>query len=117
MKKVVIAIGIVVFLGIIALTVGNPYGNDRQVTIHVTDKDRVCSSDSGDGTRTCQYLVYTDEGTFKNVDSILNHKWNSSDVQGELKRDHTYVVKVEGFRSGWRSEYPNIISVVEEVSQ
>jgi hypothetical protein len=95
---------------------GNPYGNDREVTIHDTDKDRVCTGNS-DGGRDCQYLVYTDEGTFKNVDSVLNGKHNSSDFQGKLKRDHTYRVKVEGYRSGWRSQYPNIIEIIEEVEQ
>jgi hypothetical protein len=93
---------------------GNPSGNDRVETIHVTDKERVCDSNS-DGSRDCQYLIYTDEGTYKNVDSILNGKHNSSDLYGKLKRDHAYSVKVEGYRSGWQSEYPNIIEIVEEV--
>ena len=88
-------------------------GNDRIVTIHVTDKERVCS----DGNSDCKYLIYADEGTFKNVDSILNWKFNSSDVYGEIKRDHTYKVKVEGFRAGVLSEYPNIIDVLEEVNE
>lgn len=104
MRKFLVAIAAVFVLA------GCGTGNDREMTIHVTDKDRVCDSNNE-----CQYLVYTDEGTFKNVDSMLNGKWNSSDIQGQLKRDHTYRVKVEGFRSGFLSEYPNIIEIIDEV--
>lgn len=91
---------------------GNPHGNDRDVTFTVIDKERVCSgSDSG---QKCQYLIYTDDGTYKNVDSVLNKKFRSSDLQGSLQVGHRYRVHVEGYRSGVLSEYPNVLKVLGE---
>lgn len=110
MKK--IALLFVAGFAAVSLT-GCGTGNDRDVTITVSDKERICSS----GNSSCQYLIYTDQGTFKNVDSWLNGKHNSSDIYGALKREHTYVVHVEGFRSGWMSEYPNIIEIKSEVEK
>ena len=47
----------------------------------------------------------------KNSDSILNLKFNSSDMHSELDPGNVYNLKTVGIRSGVLSFYPNIIKV------
>lgn len=110
-RLLLVLAGVIGAIALVLILSGCSTTNDRDVTITVNDKERVCSS----GNTKCQYLVYTDQGTFKNVDSWLNGKHNSSDIYGALKEGHTYVVRVEGYRSGVLSEYPNIIKIKDEV--
>lgn len=70
----------------------------------VTDKERVTTSDS-DG----KYLIFTDEETFENVDSMLAMKFNSSDVYGRIKRGQTCDFRVVGYRMPFFSAYRNIL--------
>lgn len=83
----------------------------RQVTVTVTNEARVCSSDGNNGV-TCQYLIYTSGGTFKDTDSLLAGKFSSSDLYGQLQNGHTYTLEVRGYRIPWMSEYPNILRIV-----
>jgi hypothetical protein len=47
----------------------------------------------------------------KNSDSILNLKFNSSDMHSELDPGNVYNLKTVGIRAGVLSSYPNIIKV------
>lgn len=85
--------------------------SDRQVTVTVQNEARVCSND-GNGSVSCQYLIYTSGGTFKDTDSLTAGKFNSSDVYGQLQIGHTYTLEVRGYRIPWMSEYPNILRIV-----
>lgn len=87
---------------------------ERAVTATVEGKERVCSRDS-DGRSKCEYLVFTDEGTFKVVDSFLYGRFDSSDVYGRLDEDTRYRFDVAGFRLPFLSQYPNIVSTPEEI--
>lgn len=106
---VVIAIGIV-FLIVISISAYK--GSERHVTTKVTDKERVCKSD-GDGGTDCEYLVFTEAGTFKLTDTVLYGRFNTSDVYGRIQKDKRYDLKVVGWRQGWSSSYPNIIEATE----
>jgi len=107
MKKIFAA----TMLAAVALTsTGCSQVNQREVTVTVEEKERVCESGNGG----CKYLIFTDQGTFQNSDSLLEGKFDSSDVYSDLKVGKTYVVKVAGFRQGILSMYPNIIEVVAE---
>jgi hypothetical protein len=75
------------------------------VTATVTNTDNVCR-----GTK-CQYLVFTDKGTFKNTDNWMAAKFNSSDVQGRLVRGQTYTMRVGGYRFPLFSTYQNVLRV------
>lgn len=109
MKKIAIAL----VLTAVALTsTGCSQVNQREVTATVEDKERVCSG-SGDS-QSCKYLIFTDQGTFENTDSLLTGKFDSSDVYGRIKEGRTYTFKVAGYRQGFLSMYPNIIEVVSE---
>ena len=68
--------------------------------------ERVCRSSNN-----CYYLVFTDKGVLKNSDSILNLKFNSSDMHSELDPGNVYNLKTVGIRAGVLSSYPNIIKV------
>lgn len=73
----------------------------NKFVVKVTGKERV------DG----QYLIYTNEGTFKIEDSLIFGRFNSSDVYGMLKVGKYYRIKTFGIRSGLLSSYQNIIEV------
>lgn len=84
--------------------------NHQVRTVTVTEKERVC-----DTSNRCQYLIFTDQTTLSNVDSLWHGKFNSSDVYGQIKVGEQYRLTTVGFRFGPLSTYPNIVDV-EQVS-
>jgi hypothetical protein len=98
---------------ILALVGGGWYlyvSSGRQVTVTVTNEARVCS---GNGNSTsCEYLVYTTGGTFKDTDSLLSGKFSSSDLYGQLINGDKYTFQVRGWRIPIFSKYPNILRIV-----
>lgn len=106
------------FYGIIVLAVllitGATFVNHSTqeiVTITVTDKDRITYSDA-DGHAQSKYMVYTESEVFENIDDMTFGKFNSHDVQNQLKVGGTYKVKVTGFRIQFLSSTRNIIEIV-----
>ena len=86
------------------------YGTTESVVVTVTSKERIHNEDES------IYLIYTDEGVFKNTDSIYYFKFNSSDIYGELKEGESYRLNVYGFRIPFLSKYKNIINFkLEEI--
>ena len=90
--------------------------NDTEYTITVTDKERIYKG-SGD-TSSSKYIVFGDDGNgnslvFENTDCFIRGKWNSSNIQGQLKEGNTYKVTVVGYRVSFFSMYQNIIKVEE----
>lgn len=59
------------------------------------------------------YLVYTNKGTFKNVDNWLFLKFDSSDFQGKIAGMVEKEVKITkiGWRWSFQSWYENILSI------
>lgn len=93
--------------------------NDTEYTITVTDKERIYEG-SGD-TSSSKYLVFGDDENgnalvFENTDCFIRGKWNSSNIQGQLKEGITYKITVVGYRVSFFSMYQNIIKV-EEVNE
>ena len=86
---------------------------DEYVTITVTGKERIVeTSGSGENTSvSSKYLVFSDKETFENTDVLFLGKFDSSDIQGKLKVDSTYRVKVYGWRIPLFSTYRNIVEV------
>lgn len=85
------------------------YGSSDVVKIKVNDKERVVTK-SGDEVES-RYLVYTDSEVFENTDDLFKFKFNSSDVQNQLKTDSTYTVEVIGWRIPVLSMHRNIINI------
>jgi hypothetical protein len=84
------------------------------MTVTVSDKERTTSV-SGESTIS-RYLIFSEEGeVFENTDSVLYLKFDSSDVQGHLKRGQKYEVKVAGWRIPFLSSHRNIIRVVSDI--
>lgn len=96
------------FATAVAANVAYNYGTEREVCFTVTDRERIVETDS-DGQISSKYLVFTDEGTFENTDSLLRGKFRSSDHQGFLQEGQSYNATVYGWRIGVFSSYPNIV--------
>jgi len=99
-----IVVGAFIALVVLAITF---FTSKHEEVITVSDKERVCSANTHD----CKYLVFTENGTYENTDTLLAFKFNSSDIQGQLKPGETYTVDVWGFRQPILSWYPNILEV------
>lgn len=89
--------------------------NDTEYTITVTDKERIYK---GSGDTSSKYLVFGDDDNgnslvFENTDCFIRGKWNSSNIQGQLKEGNTYKVTVVGYRISFFSMYQNIIKIEE----
>lgn len=97
--------GVVIGIGIFA----SGYLQESNVTFTVKDKERVVDRD-GEGSR---YLIWSEDETFENVDSLIKGKFNSSDLYGRLEEGKTYDCKVYGWRNGFFSWYRNLIGCNE----
>lgn len=104
-------IGLIVLAVVVGLIWAGIYRstNKHEVTFTVNKTERVQDRD-GQGS---QYMVYTDNGVYKNVDSLLNNKFNSADLYNQLQPNHKYKCVAVGFRNGVISEFENLISCEE----
>ena len=115
MKKGFSGLAVAAAIGFAGLAIGigifaSGYLQESNITFTVKDKERVVDRD-GQGSR---YLIWSDDETFENVDSLIKGKFNSSDLYGELEVGKTYNCKVYGWRNGFFSWYRNIIECKEE---
>jgi len=101
----IIGVAVVIFLVIVMFKPVCYWTSAEDETITIKKTERINKDDDS------HYLVFAEEGTYKNVDSWLFLKFNSSDVQGNLEAGKTYKVKVAGWRIPLFSSYENIIKV------
>lgn len=104
-----IIITIVISLTVIGIFAATSF-NDTEYTVTVTDKERVVGNDSS------YYLIFTEDQNgevlvFENTDNIFRGKFDSSNIQGELKIGCTYNITVVGYRVPLLSMYQNIIEI------
>lgn len=99
------------FVGIIGVGIVGAIGyfDEEEIIITVTEKERVMDRHNSDGDVDSRYLIWSDEETFENVDSLLKWKFNSSDLYGQLKVGETYRCQVYGWRVRFLSSYRNIV--------
>jgi hypothetical protein len=98
-------------VGIGALSI-LPHFTKNTYEVTVTEK-QVKRSDDSD-----KYLIFTQlsDGNvrvFENTDSLIEGKFNSSDVYAKLKENKKYQIKTYGWRIPYLSSYENIINVEE----
>jgi hypothetical protein len=105
---ITIIIGVLI-TSILAISLLYAYLTDEVVTITITDKERIVTG-SGD-TLSSKFLIYADGEVFQNTDSLWYWKWNSADVQNELKVGQEYTVKVYGWRVPFLSMFRNVVEV------
>jgi len=84
--------------------------NEQTVTVNKTEQR--CEAQ-----KTCKYLVFTDKGVYKNTDTWLEFKWNSSDMYGDLVAGKSYTIKSYGLRWSFFSWYPNIVKATPVAAQ
>lgn len=82
--------------------------------IEVTGKDVKTYRDS-DGYPRSKYLVFTTTTTYEITDSILNMRFDSSDVYGQVRVGKCYEVEIDAlsFRLPFLSMYENILDPTE----
>jgi hypothetical protein len=110
-KKILI-LALMVFGLIVVVTVLTRAENGKETqyeTITIKDKERIMDR-YGKGSR---YLVWSEDETFENVDSLIFGKFNSSDLQGKLEIGKTYKCEVFGLRVQILSMYRNLIDCEE----
>lgn len=113
MKKLTGFIFALLLILLVVINVAFSFNNHTYIAT-VTDKQRIITGNKD--SQISYYLVFVDKenGTnseFKNEDNFLRFKFNSSDIEGELKVGKTYKFTVVGYRIPIFSEYENIISV------
>lgn len=103
--KIAIAMVVVVALGFVSVwTV--PYWTHGSKVVTVTGVTSKRMKDHGKMQDV--YLVFTDDETYKNIDSPAYLKFNSSDIQGRLIQTGKYKIDYYGFRVPIFSMYKNI---------
>lgn len=116
-KFIKVLIGFIIALVALLLLAGlwrtfNKVSNRREITATVTDKD-VKNSDGES-----KYLVFTktsdgETAVFEVTDSLLEGRFDSSDVYAEIEVGKTYKLDVGGSRNNFFSWYPNIYEYKE----
>ena len=118
MKKVnsfVVIVDILIFIIAFFLLVFVPVNkviHVREVTITVTDKGIKNQGKSG------KYLIYGKDENGKTMvveitDSLLNFRFNSSDLYANIEVDKTYKCLIKGYRINIFSIYPNLYKIEE----
>jgi hypothetical protein len=82
-----------------------PYATADTIEFTVEEKTVVISNSKS------KYLIFTTDEVLQNKDSIMRWKFNSSDIQRELKEGSTYKADIYGWRVPFFSMYKNIVSV------
>ena len=97
---------LLVFVLVIAAMIAIPYTHETTETIKVlTLKDKVTGTD---GSTTTQYLVITDQGTYRiEPDGPFYSK-----CFGQLKEGETYTVRLRGYSFPVLGVYPYIIETL-----
>lgn len=86
--------------------------NEREVTVMVTEKGIKNYNKNG------VYLIYCKDATgnvcvYKIKDSLMQGKFNSSDIYASIEVGKTYTFLIRGTRVEFTSNYPNIVRIVD----
>jgi len=107
------ALALIVLAGF-AITI--PHCDRETYRATVTRRERIVESDGND--TSSKYLIFTrlENGktrVFENTDSLIEWKFNSSDIYGDIEEGKTYDLKTYGWRAPLLSMYENVISIKE----
>lgn len=112
MKKILNVFLIMVIFVIVACLLIFPHLKRKDYVVTVTSLQ--IKRSGGDSKEI--YLVFTkldsvNVRVFKNTDSWLELKWNSSDIQAKLEPNKKYKFRVYGWRIPFLTRYENIVEV------
>jgi hypothetical protein len=115
MKKAIILLVVVLLIGSLIVSVWNQLNISTVENCKVMDLQQQQLIEGSDGNMRTEirYLVITDKETFVCENSLLNGKFNNSDIYWHLKKDSTYTFKVAGIGKSIITEYRNILEVVK----
>ena len=111
MFTIIAGIGII-FLG------ANMYNETVTDTVYdckvkkLQQQQKISSDGSNNINTEYRYLVVTDKETFICTSSVMNQKFNNSDIFFNLKEDSIYTFRVAGLGKGMFFDYRNIIEVL-----
>lgn len=108
----IIALGAIIF-GISSCNYYYNYNDTIHTNVIITEKYR-----TNDGNHGNYWIVLCESPTegdleFKIEDNMLRGQFNSTTIFNKIKIGKKYDLTTVGFRSGFLSEYPNIINYVE----
>jgi len=92
---------------ILGLTAGASHLSKGTITLTVTGKERINTQDVS------YYLVFSEEGAFKNDDDLWQLKFDSSELQAKLKEGGTYLCTKNFWRIPFFSMYENLLECSE----
>ena len=115
MHKGIIGLVVVLLIGSIIVSVWNQSNVSTVENCKVMDlqQQQLIKGSDGNMSTEIRYLVITDKETFICESSLLNGKFNNSDIYWHLKKDSTYTFKVAGVGKSMITEYRNILEVVK----
>ena len=115
MFKIIPAIIVIAIISAIALSVTNQSKIDVVNNCKVIElqQQQLIKGSGKDVSTEIRYLVITDKETFICESSLLNGKFNNSDVFWHLKKDSTYTFRVAGQGKSFLYDYRNILEVVK----
>jgi len=115
MHKGIIGLVVVLLIGLLIVSVWNQSNVSTVENCKVMDlqQQQLIKGSDGNMSTEIRYLVITDKETFVCESSLLNGKFNNSDIYWHLKKDSTYTFKVAGVGKSIITEYRNILEVVK----
>lgn len=115
MYKLIIGLVIVLLVGSVLVSVSNQSSVSIVENCKVMDlqQQQLIKGTDGNVSTEIRYLVITDKETFVCESSLLNGKFNNSDIYWRLKKDSTYTFKVAGVGKSMLTEYRNILELVK----
>lgn len=84
------------------------------VTVESLQQQQLISGSKNNVSTEIRYLVITDKGTFVCESSLLNGKFNNSDIFWHLKEGKKYTFYVSGYGKSLLFDYQNILKVENE---
>lgn len=113
--KIIISAIIIVVLANIYFYIKNELKIDIVKNCKVIDlqQQQIIKGSSSSVKTEIRYLVITDKETFICESSLLNEKFNNSDLYLRLKKDSVYTFRVAGFGKSVIYDYRNILEVVK----
>ena len=109
-----VAVGVLFLLSILYFFLGAIMSAAWTVSYTESVEFTVSGKERGSG----DYEIYTDKGVFLNQDSMMFLKFNSADIQAELKEGSKYVCSAQGFRLNWYNKryIKNLLSCTPQVT-
>ena len=113
--NIVFGLIIVLIIGVLVVSFFNQTTIDTVQNCKVIElqQQQLITGTDGDMRTEIRYLVITDKETFVCESSLLNGKFNNSDIFWHLKKDSTYTFTVAGLSKSIITDYRNILEIIK----